>query len=72
MLRGDAQQFSAEIYQLTLMRITRQVSRMLDLIKFVPNSNKSWSFPTRAKLAKLSHSLNRLLQKKSSISLFTQ
>ncbi len=37
-------------------------------IALVPNSHKSWSFPTRAKLAKLSRSLNRLPQKESPIS----
>ena len=40
-------------------------------IALVPNSHKSWSFPTRAKLAKLSHSLNRLPRKDTAFSLFT-
>ena len=35
------------------------------------HSYKSWSVPIRTKLAKLSHSLNRLSQKESLISLFT-
>ena len=35
------------------------------------NSHKSWSFSTRAKLAKLSHSLNRLPRKDTAFPLFT-
>ena len=42
----------------------------IGFIALVLNSYKSWSFPTRAKLAKLSRLLNRLSQKDSSISLF--
>ena len=40
-------------------------------IALTPNSDKSWSFPARAKLAKLSRLLNRLSQKESSISHFS-
>ena len=44
----------------------------IGFIALTSNSDKSWSFPARAKLAKLSRLLNRWSQKDSSISLFTQ
>ena len=40
-------------------------------IALTSNSDKSWSFPARAKLAKLSRLLNRLSQKDFSISIYT-
>ena len=40
-------------------------------IALTSNSDKSWSFPARAKLAKLSRLLNRLPQKDFSISIYT-